>query len=98
MLNIYFSAGDSGNVYTNPTSMNQLPWSCNFGSNIEHVDYCGFIQDDTDDMEWIPIVGPTPTNYTGPPESSLDEHGMKQCFIKPTKKPPSPFYFIFLTT
>ena len=69
--------GDSSNVYTNPTSMRQLPWWCNFGSNIEQVDYCGFIQDDTDDMEWIPIVGPTPTNYTGPPESSLDEHGME---------------------
>ena len=59
-------------VYENEAEM-ELPWLCDFGENTTHVDVCGFVQDTSDDLDWLPNYGNTPSRFTGPPKESFEE-------------------------
>ena len=78
-LTFLFFVGDRKNfhpkVYRNLEVMADLPWMCDFGLSMANIDMCGFHQDTRDDANWTPNVGHTPTNFTGPPPSTFEEHG-----------------------
>lgn len=65
--------------FENPNSMNSLPFTCNFGTNVNNFDDCNFKQDESDHFDWSRIENTTTTPNTGPPPevSPLDvKHGM----------------------
>lgn len=69
----------SSPTFENPNLMNSLPFTCNFGTNVNNFDDCNFKQDESDHFDWSRIENTTTTPNTGPPPevSPLDvKHGM----------------------
>lgn len=56
----------------------RLPWSCDFGYNMQMPNLCGFQQDKQDDFNWLPNINGTETLFTGPKEENYLEHGLNQ--------------------
>lgn len=50
-----------------------FPWSCDFGPDLDNVDYCQTSQDRNDPLHWTPNVGLTPTEGTGPTDNNHGE-------------------------
>ena len=72
---MYFTGlGDGGTHVTTDATMT-LPWFCDFGYQLSNPDDCDMKQDDKDNFEWTFLVGGTPSEGTGPPESGFIDHG-----------------------
>ena len=60
-----------------------LPWSCKFGTNVDAPDWCGITQDQTDNEDWAPWSGLTPSANFGPTEETIEEYCKKDtCYLK----------------
>ena len=62
-------------IYENPNILERLPFRCPFDVEDE-ASMCDFVQDASDDFDWSQTKDGTPTENTGPPESSYTEHGI----------------------
>ena len=77
LLTLGDGGGDDGDPeVTNPDFIFEIPWSCNFGPNLNEVDMCGMIQGRRGRQDWLPFVGPTPDfPITGPSEEVAEGYG-----------------------
>ena len=57
-----------------------LPWTCTFGESVDDFDWCLITQDQTDDRDWSPWSGLTPTPNTGPPEENILDFGLNRYY------------------
>ena len=70
--NIHLEIADH---FTNPNSMDTLPWSCDFGPDLDHAETCGFYNHESGTILMVPHVGLTETEGTGPPLDSIHLQG-----------------------
>ena len=52
--------------FHNPFQIDSLPWSCDFGSDVNTPDWCQIVKDRSDELGWIATDDETPTSNTGP--------------------------------
>ena len=72
--NVLDNSGINEGTYLNENTVD-LPWSCDFGFSTDDSDWCGFKNDDLDEVDFVENSGETPTIGTGPPESEASQHG-----------------------
>ena len=65
------------------TALMPMPFFCHFGDNLFPLDACGFtnVEGEIDDFDWTPYLYDTPTERTGPPLASLEEHSELRILI-----------------
>ena len=66
---------DQADHFTNQNAMDTLPWSCDFGPDLDRVETCGFYNHESGDIRIVPNEGLTETVGTGPPSESIHVHG-----------------------
>lgn len=60
-----------------------IPWECDFGTDINNPDWCGFIPGEPEgNGTFVPGEGETPTPGTGPPGTTDDDHGKNSNLVK----------------